>query len=256
MLKTTLNDTNYRAKIVQLGAPKKHPNADKLQIFVIDFQNIITDLSYKEGDFVVYFPLECTINKDLIAYINGFETLELNKDNTKRGFFNKHARVRAVRLRGEPSQGFILNLNLVLEWLINVSKAPKFECNVNEQLNKEFDSFNDIIICQKYIPKINVVNNNAKQKQSVKGISRLVEGQFRLHNDTENLRKNVDKLNLDDYIGIHYKKHGTSFVCGNVLTKRKLKWFERLLKKLGVKIQDKQYDIIYSSRRVIKNTNF
>lgn len=247
MFRTQLQDTNYRAKLVELPEPKKHPNADKLQIFSVDFQNIITDLSYNKGDVVIYFPLECTINKELISYINGFEDKTLNQDQAQKGFFNKHSRVRAVRLRQEPSQGFVIKANLFSDWL-NTKKLPLS----TYELNVEFDSFKDIVICQKYVAKTQSTGTT-NPKQSVKGISKLVEGQFRLHNDTENIRRNIDKLQLEDYIGIHYKKHGTSFVVGNVLTNRKLSWFEKFLLKFKVNVQTKVYDIIYSSRRVVKN---
>lgn len=70
---------------------------------------------------------------------------------------------------------------------------------------------------------------------------------------TENLRRNIHKIDPNDIIGIHYKKHGTSAVFANIPTKRPLKWYEKLLQKLGVKIDDIVYDIIYSSRNVIKN---
>ena len=74
-----------------------------------------------------------------------------------------------------------------------------------------------------------------------------------LHNDTDNLRRNIHKINPNDIISIHYKKHGTSVVIGNVLVKKALKWYEILAKKLGFNIVNTEYDIIYSSRKVIKN---
>ena len=70
---------------------------------------------------------------------------------------------------------------------------------------------------------------------------------------TENLRRNMHKLNPNDIIGIHYKKHGTSAVFANIPTLRPLKWWEKILVKLGVNIDNKVYDIVYSSRTVIKN---
>ena len=121
-------------------------------------------------------------------------------------------------------------------------------------IGTEFDYFNDIEICKKYVPANTGRGILTKgNKKAVSKISRLLENQFRLHNDTENLRRNIDKINPDDYIGIHYKKHGTSWVVGNVLVKKSLKWYEKLAKKIGFNIQDKEYDIIYSSRKVVKN---
>ena len=39
----------------------------------------------------------------------------------------------------------------------------------------------------------------------------------------------------------------------NCLVKKSLKWYEKLLKKAGVNIVETKYDIVYSSRKVIKN---
>ena len=105
------------------------------------------------------------------------------------------------------------------------------------------------------MPVRNSGENNKKGKQSVK-ISRLVDNQFYLHGDTSNLRKNMDKINPDDIIGIHYKKHGTSIVIGNVQVKRELSWVEKLAKRFNVKVDETKYDIVYASRRVIKNKDF
>lgn len=244
---------NYTAKIVRLGVPRKHSDADRLLCWNIDFQNVITNLDYKEGDVVVYFPLESAINTSLISYIDGFQDNTQNKNTEVKGYFNKYARVRAVKLRGEHSQGFILPMNVVNKWISLASGlmvAPISDKNIEE----EFDSFNDVVICKKYVPKNTHVGlgSGVKQQKSVR-ISRLVENQFKLHNDTSNLRRNSHMIGPDDIIGIHYKKHGTSWVVGNVLTKKKLSWIERILDKFNISVVKEIYDIIYSSRKVVKN---
>lgn len=253
MLQTSKKaNTNYLAKIIRLSTFRKHNNADKLLCWTIDFQNIITNLDYKKDDLVVFFPLESAINKELISFINGFEDKTLNRDPEQRGFFNKHGRVRAISLRGEKSQGYVIPVGLLETWLEIKTSRPVTLVN---DLNIEFDSYNDIIICEKYIPRQSRQQGSGlkSDRKVVKRISRLVDNQFRLHNDTENLRKNIEKINPDDIIGLHYKKHGTSWVVGNVLTKRPLSWIEKILIKLGVNISTEVYDYIYSSRKVVKN---
>lgn len=47
--------------------------------------------------------------------------------------------------------------------------------------------------------------------------------------------------------------HNTSGISSKVLCKKKLNFVERALKFLGVNIVDKEYDYLYSSRKVIKN---
>lgn len=69
------------------------------------------------------------------------------------------------------------------------------------------------------------------------------------------LRKNMESIHPDSIISISKKIHGTSWVVARVLTKRPMKWYEKILNKLGVKIGTEEYDTIYSSRKVIKNSN-
>lgn len=242
---------NYLAKIIKLKDLRKHSNADKLQVVTVDFQNVITGMDAKEGDIYVYFPLECAINKDFLAHTNSFSNAEMNKDKDVKGFFDKNGRVRAVKLRGEPSQGYIIPLEVLLNWV--GSKSDEVLHMSPDLINKEFDTISDIEICKKYVPHITRSSTPGKQKSRIPRISRLVENQFRLHNDTENLRKNIDRISPDDYIGIHYKKHGTSFVVGNVLAKKKLNFWTKLALKLGLSVQTEEYDIFYSSRRIVKN---
>ena len=99
---------NYLAKVVSLGKSVTHPNADRLQGFIIDHARIYVDLSFKEHDICIYFPLECQIDSRILSFLNLYSDKSLNSDNTKGGFFNPKGRVKAVRLRSEPSQGFIM----------------------------------------------------------------------------------------------------------------------------------------------------
>ena len=45
----TQQDVNYKSKIGRTTRAKEDPNAYKLQIFIANFQNIITHLSYNKG---------------------------------------------------------------------------------------------------------------------------------------------------------------------------------------------------------------
>ena len=60
-------------------------------------------------------------------------------------------------------------------------------------------------------------------------------------------------MELDTPISISDKWHGTSVVVGHLLTKRVLRWYERLAKKVGLKIQEEEYGIVAASRRVVKS---
>ena len=236
---------NYLAKIVKLKNLRKHSNADRLQVVDIDFQSVITDLTAKDGDLYVFFPIESKINEEFVSFINGFRHSNLNADKDKTGFFEDNCRVRAVKLRGEKSMGFIVPVEkLLLFYGVDVISDADYE-------GQEFDVINGIKILEKYIIRTRTQGIGNKNKIARK--SRLIDGQVNFHTDTSNLRKNVHVLNPDDIISITYKVHGTSWHVSNVLVKRKLSWFETLLKWFGIKIDDKEYDIVYGTRRTIKN---
>ena len=44
---------NYLVKVVKIDQLKKHPNADRLQVAVIDFQEVIVGMDTKIGDIII-----------------------------------------------------------------------------------------------------------------------------------------------------------------------------------------------------------
>lgn len=242
---------NYLAKIVSLGVPVKHPNANKLQGFIIDGSRIWVDLSRQTGDLGVYFPLECKLNEGLLSRLNLYRDETKNIDVTIKGYFESKGRVRAVKFRGEPSEGFFLTLEEVMQAL---GDADVDISNVGE----EFDMWGQERICEKYIPTRFYCDKITRSARSVPKArkSRLKEGQFRFHDDTVQLRKNMHEIEPHDYVSHTDKLHGTSFVVSKILTQRKLTIWERILRWFGAKIQEEEYDTIYSSRGVIKNEYF
>lgn len=249
MLQTKSDNPNYLAKVVRIGQPRVHPNADRLQLVNVDFQPIITGLDAKEGDLYIYFPLECQINKDFLSYSNAFAKSELNKDKDIKGFFNEKGRVKATRLRGILSEGYIHPMEKVNDWLN--SQGIKYQFT-QDDVDTQFDTIGEVTFVQKYIVPTKS-NGSAKQQKAAKRESKLVEGQFRLHVDTEQLKRNMFKISPNDIISIKYKLHGTSAVFSRVLCKKKLSLVGRILKKLGVQVIDTHYDEVFSSRKVIKN---
>jgi len=194
---------------------------------------------------MLYFVSGTKLSAEYCHKNSLYDRVEENYNVEKRGFISfKQKRVKAIKLRGIISDGMLMPLDSLKSFIDNFNSL---------KLGDEFTEINGNTLCEKYIVPVreNGVANK-KGKQSVK-ISRLVDNQFYLHNDTDNLRKNMDKINPNDIIGIHYKKHGTSIVIGNVQVKRALSWLEKLAQKLNVKVDDTKYDIVYSSRKVIKN---
>lgn len=244
--KSTTHNPNYLCKIVKVEHLRKHPNADRLLVFTVDGNNIITSNTTQPGTIGIYFPLECQIDSKYLKMNNEYQVKELNSDTEKGGFFQEKGRVKALKLRGEKSEGYVAPIS-TLEYLLgsNYSELEKY-------IGTEFDTVNGELLVKKYtIGKKTaslVKDRNAKIKKS-----KIVQDQFRFHYDTEQIKKNVYKIKPSDYITISWKMHGTSFVSGRVLCTRPLKWYERLAKALGIRVSATEYDNIFSSRKVIKN---
>jgi len=253
MLRTSEKaNPNYLSKVVMLGEPVKHPKADRLQGFIVDYQVVYTDLSYSKGDLCIFFPIESQIHEKILHHLNLYEDKTKNSDPEQRGFFNKHGRVRAIKLKQEKSEGFLLKItafNDALSKFIPDFKEPDY----TKFVDTEFDSYNDVVVTKKYVAKTQHALSSKEKKVVKKKESRLVDNQFRFHIDTLHLKKNVHKINPNSLVSITNKIHGTSSIFSHILTKRKLNWVEKLLKKFNINIVDSEYDYIYSSRKVIKN---
>lgn len=259
---------NYCCTVVEIDNLHPIEGADFIQRTLVYGNNVIIGKDIKEGDVMLYFNSGTKLNPEFCKFNNLYSNTEYNQNTTaKPGYLSyKQHRVKAIKLKGIISDGFLLPLSSLINFYNRIEVLAENGSNKhiifnygNDLLENDFkigDTFTDvngISICEKYIVAPPRNSNPGGHKPAVNKFNRLVDNQFYLHNDTENLRRNIHKINPNDIIGIHYKKHGTSAVFANIPTKRPLKWYEKLLQKLGVKIDNIIYDIIYSSRNVIKN---
>lgn len=238
---------NYSCTVVEIRNIFPIEGVEKIQRCVVQGNDIVTSKDVKVGDKMLYFVSGTKLNEEYCSKNNLLDKEELNYDKTSRGFIShKQFRVKSIKLKGVISNGMLMPLSSLNPFLESGS--------INSlKVGDEFNEINGNLLCEKYFVPVRNSNPGGKAPKQPKRISRLVDGQFLLHGDTSNLRRNIDKLELDSVIGIHYKKHGASAVIGNVLVKKNLKWYEKLAKLIGITINETEYDIVYSSRKVVKN---
>lgn len=98
----------YCAYITTLKGLRKHSNADRLQCVEVFGQNVIVDLSYQEGQKVVFFPSDGQLSLEYTTDNNLVRKKDENGNNIG-GYMDAEKRnVTAIRLRGEKSEGLIL----------------------------------------------------------------------------------------------------------------------------------------------------
>ena len=118
LVKSKKANPNYLAKIVELKDFHKHPDPEvsRLKCATVDGWNIIVGIDEQPGLFV-YFPTSSQINEQFLSYANLYRHKEKNSDTEKTGMFEDNGRVKAIKLRGCVSEGFLIPLKLVLDWI-------------------------------------------------------------------------------------------------------------------------------------------
>lgn len=251
MLEKPINP-NYAATVVKIENIQPVAGLDNLVKTLIFSNAVLVGKDTQISDLGLFFPVECALSQEFLHNNNLFKDSTLNVNKEKKGYFEQHGRIRAVKFKGVPSEGFFIPITC-LDYIFENSTLKEFE-NLAEGI--DFDKILSHEICRKYIPKginLPIEKKNKSDKKVVKKFDKLLPEQFRLHNDTSNLRRNIRLINPEDTISLSNKLHGSSWVVGNVLTKKPLGKIKNFLKKFIPEINDTLYDIIYASRCVIKN---
>jgi tRNA-binding EMAP/Myf-like protein len=260
-VKSEQSNPNYLAEFVKVDNVRKHPDADKLDLVTVYGNDIVVEKgSVAIGDVMIYCPVESALSKEFLSTLNQFREVELNANkDIKGGFFEHHGRIKAVRLRGIPSTGFLFPT----KWIVAYSQAIDSESALNVEedwhalVGTSFDVFNGKPFIKKYLPKVKNKNPLAGTKnrlnKRLRYFDKLIENQFNFHIDTEQFAKNLRSINPDDIVQITSKIHGTSAIFSYLLVNKQLNFFQKLLKRVGVTVQDQHYDYIWASRKVIKN---
>ena len=275
-------DPNYLATVIECPELKQHPNADRLEIATVFGGDVIVAKGqYQKGEPLCYFPVESCISQKFLAWANLLDKAESNADGKTKGFFSikgdGYSRVKAVKLREIPSQGFLFKVSKLAEYY--GVKESVFK------LGESFDTVNDDLLAKKYVSGERKSGNQNESKKRIpkwientvrvfplpirkrlytginylydknkQGIgSLIVDGQWHFHGSTEQLGKNIFKVDPDNDVVVSCKMHGTSAVYGNVLCKKPFNIFQYIGKKIGLNIEDTEHKLVYSSRTILKN---
>ena len=277
VLKTQENaNPNYLATICKIESTFPIEGADRLVKTVINGYDIVISKDMQVGDVVIYIPVESTICDDFLSRNNLYElscyeknanhneidNLKLQLDDTNKndinnqikskcGFFNKHGRVRMIKLRGQYSMGYIIPWKQFID---------TFGLELEPVIGYRFNMVNDIEFCTKYIPiQSNKPNNHVgtgsgnKANKKLKRFDKLIPGTFEFHYDTKQLGEHLDILELLDSVSVTVKVHGTSAIFSRLPIRKELTLFDKIKKFFGIKVQETEMGNIYSSRKVIKN---
>ena len=199
---------NYLAKIVNIKefSPHPKPTVERLKCATVDGFTILVGIDSKPGLYV-YFPAGCKINPEFLRYNNLFRHTELNANPDKSGMFDENGRVKAIKLQGVISEGFLLPILMLHNFITTVTNK---EIPIEE--GTEFDAViggdKEFWITKKYVVHENTHSStlSSKPKKKIKGINRVLDDQFRFHYDTIIIKKCPYVITPDSLIHISTKK--------------------------------------------------
>lgn len=256
LIKSKKANENYLSKIVNITTFRKHsdPEVMRLQCCTIDGFNIITGIDSQPGLYV-YFPALSCINGDFLRFANLYRHKEMNNDPEQSGMFDDNGRVKAIKLRGELSEGFILPVLVLQNYIVSVTNHEIDEIKENTEFDSVSHCGKEFWISKKYVAKGQFSQGSPKDKISrkvPKGLNKVIDTQFRFHYSTTLIKKCPYVVTPDTRIQLSYKIHGTSGISAYVLCKQELTWKQKIAKWLTGEEFNK-YDYLYASRTVIKN---
>lgn len=228
--------------VVKINELNPHSNADRLQIATIFGASVIVGLDVKVGDLGVYFPIDLQLSEEYCAQNNLVRKKDENGNNIG-GYLEPDKRnIRAMKLRGEKSEGLFMPLESLA-----YTGETKFE------VGEKIDILNGHEICRKYIPKGNSGVSHTKDGNRTRKHSVPIAPLFAEHADTEQLAYNMDAFKPGDMIDITLKMHGTSGRTGYLpkFQGYKRTFWDKILRRPGTPIYDWGY--VTGTRRVVLN---
>jgi hypothetical protein len=190
----------YKAYVTTLKNVHKHPNADRLQLGECFGNTVCVSLDYTEGQIGVYFPTDGQLSVEF-ADVNNLVRKKDENGNNVGGYMDPDKRnVKAIKLRGEKSDGLFLPLHC-LEPFGDITQL---------RVGDTIDVFNGHEICKKYIPRSNTRRGHYSEGNKTRKHKAPVAPLFIEHADTEQLAYNLGAFKAGDEIEITLKMHGTS----------------------------------------------
>lgn len=171
-----------------------HPNAEKLELAqVADYRCVVGKGLYQTGDLVAYIP-EAAIVPEWAMKHFGYWNEEKNQGLLAG---SNHDRVKAVKLRGEVSQGLVFPVGKILE-------TEVFQNDIATTII-EGDDVKDLLGITKWEPPIPV---------GMAGEVYNAGQEITVNYDIENLKAYPDVLVEGEEVIFTEKLHGTSFQIG------------------------------------------
>lgn len=237
-------NANYAAQIVRVHTIVDLDGLDFLVAVPVLGHQALTTKGIEAGELRVAFTAETQLSDAYCHYNNLYRHADKNSDESETGYLEDNRRIRAIKLRGHRSNALLMPLDSLSYVGIDPTQL---------QEGDTFDTFDGQEICRKYEVS-RKAQYGPKAGKVERAFKRVDEKLFPEHLETDQYHRNKHLLKPGREVVFTQKLHGTSFRAGNVPVKRKKTWLEKLFNRI-YKTPDYEYDVVFGSRKVIKDPN-
>ena len=192
---------SYSGYITTLKNVRPHPNADRMKLADCFGNTICVSLNAVEGEIGVYFPTDGQLSVEF-CQVHDLVRRKDENGNAAGGYLDPDKRnIKAIKLRGEKSDGLFMPLSCLVYTGINLD-----ELGIGDTITV----VNGHEICSKYIPRGNRGKTSGGTGNRTRKHKEPIAPLFAEHADTEQLAYNLSAFKPGDEIEISLKMHGTS----------------------------------------------
>ncbi len=236
----------YKAYVVAVENLRPHTNADRLQIATFFGNDTVVGLDVVRGEIGIYFPTDGQLSEEF-CQVHDLVRRKDENGNPAGGYLDPDKRnVKAVKLRGEKSDGLYMPISCLVYTGVNLD-----DINIGDTI----DVVNCHEICKKYIPRSNHRTGHYTEVNRTRKAKKInVAPLFVEHADTEQLAYNLGAFKSGDEIEITLKMHGTSQRTAHlpVFQKYKRNFIDWVCGRPGTPIYDWGY-VTGTRRTVLEN---
>ena len=232
----------YCGYITTLKNVRPHPNADRMKLADCFGNTVCVGLDAAEDEIVIYFPTDGQLSVEFCAQHDLVRRKDEN-GNPAGGYLDPDKRnIKAIKLRGEKSDGLTMPLESLAYTGIDISTLT---------IGTQITVVNGHEICQKYIPRSSTRHGHYSSGNKTRKHKVPTAPLFAEHADTEQLAYNLGAFKSGDEIEITLKMHGTSQRTGYlpVLQGYKRNLWDRICRRDGTPVYDWGY--VSGTRRVV-----
>lgn len=190
----------YKAYVTRIKT-REMPNADNLQLGDCNGYSVIVGKDINDGDLVVLFEQGGQLSEEFAATHDLIR--RRNPDGSQAGgMFEPNRKVRAIKLRGSRSDGFVCPISFLAYTLYDIESLKEGD---------QFDELNGHKICNRFETKATREAAKAKRIKIRKDCIMMPK-----HFDTGQFKREAESIPAGSIIYISEKIHGTSCRLGHV----------------------------------------